>query len=276
MQLETFRGRDLSRVLAQIREVYGDDAMIVRTRSEKRAGELTVEVVATTGRELNLFRRRLEREPDRPRRPRAGRPRRPQLLALVGATGAGKTTTTAKLALHPQGFGGRRVGLITLDTFRVAALEQLGTYAEIIGLPLEVIYTPADIDGALARLDPCDVILIDTPGRAPHASPEASMWLDILARLEPDEIHLVVPAGVRTDVALASRDAFAACGTTHMLLTKLDEVPGEIGVAQLADALDLPARWVSTGQNVPDDLHPAAPRLISSLSAAGPIMAGAS
>src|SRR5690606_25865798 len=90
-------------------------------------------------------------------------------------------------------------------------------------------------------------------------------WRTLLQRIGPDEVHLVLPAGSRTDVALATRDAYVACGTTHLLLTKLDEVPGEDGVAELADALNLPARWVATGQDVAADLEPAAQRLIASL-----------
>lgn len=267
MQLETFRGRDLSRVLAEVRNTFGDDAMIVRTRTEKGPSGTVVEVVATTGRELDRFRQRIEREPDRPARRRARGKTRPYTVALVGSTGAGKTTTTAKLALHPRGFGGRNVGLITLDTYRVAALEQLGTYAEIIGLPMEVVYAEAEIDGVLARLADCDVVLVDTPGRGLTSPPKSQPWRALLERLAPDEVHLVVPASTRTDVALAMRDAFTTCGTTHMLLTKLDEVPGELGVTELAQALDLPARWVTTGQEVPADLHPAGARLVHSLCA---------
>lgn len=75
----------------------------------------------------------------------------------------------------------------------------------------------------------------------------------------------MIPASARVDVALAMREAFAPCGVTHMLLTKLDEVPDEQGVVGLAEVLNLPARWVATGQEVPTDLHPASRRLLASL-----------
>jgi len=264
MLLETYRGRDLSRVLARVRATLGADAILVRTRRVRKGSGEIVEVVATTGEELEAFRKRLEREPLR----LAGRSplrRGPRIVALVGPAGAGKTTTIAKLALHPVAFGDKRVGLITLDTYRVAALEQLATYAEIMDIPLEVVYGAAEIGPALERLGDRDVILVDTPGRAPNLPVDGRSWRALLERIGPDEVHLVIPASVRVDVALATREAFASCGVTHALLTKLDEVPGECGVVGLAEVLNLPARWVSTGQEVSTDLHPASQRLLASL-----------
>lgn len=264
MLLETFRGRDLSRVLARVRAAYGDDAILVRNRRVRKGDGWIVEVVATSGEELEAFRRRIEREPLRVAGTARAR-RGPHVVALVGSPGAGKTTTIAKLALHPAAFGGRRVGLITLDTYRVAALEQLAVYAEIMDVPLEVVYGAAEVGPALERLRDCDVILVDTPGRSPNAPAGDQSWRTLLERIGPDEVHVVIPASTRVDVALAVRDAFAPCGITHALLTKVDEVPGEEGVIGLAEVLNLPARWVSTGQDVPTDLHPAAQRLLSSL-----------
>ena len=264
MLLETYRGKDLHRVLSKVRAALGEDAILVRTRRVRKGNDTIVEVVATTGGELEAFRRRIEREPLR----LAGQPaarRGPRIVALVGSAGAGKTTTIAKLALHADAFGDRRVGLITLDTYRVAALEQLATYAEIMGVPLEVIYGAAEIEPALERLRDRDVILVDTPGRGPNVPLDGRTWRSLLARIRPDEVHLVIPASARVDVALAMREAFAPCGVTHMLLTKLDEVPDEQGVVGLAEVLNLPARWVATGQEVPTDLHPASRRLLASL-----------
>lgn len=259
MVRETFHGPTLSAALARVRAKLGDDALILRSHTRPEGG---VEVLATTAAEIDRFRARLEREPLRLSRP--GAEARPHVLALVGPTGAGKTTTAVKLALHPDAFGGRSVGLLTLDTYRVGALEELSLYAGIANLPLEVVYGTSDVAGALARLAHCEVVIVDTPGRSPSAE-AAPEWRALLRRLAPDEVHLVLPAGLRHDVALWTRDAFASCGPTHSLLTKLDEVPGEEGVAELADSLHLPARWVTAGQDVPAALHRASPRLLSAL-----------
>src|SRR5262249_55200672 len=87
---------------------------------------------------------------------------RPLTVALVGPTGVGKTTTVAKLAATYKLRHGRKVGLITCDTYRIAAVDQLRTYANIIGLPLRVVMTPAEMRSACAALSDCDVVLIDT------------------------------------------------------------------------------------------------------------------
>jgi flagellar biosynthesis protein FlhF len=88
----------------------------------------------------------------------------------------------------------------------------------------------------------------------------------VLKPLSPDEIHLVVPASIRTDIAIALRDAYASCAPTHALISKADEAPEDGGLAALAAALDLPSRWMTDGQAIPDDLH-SARRILSTLGA---------
>ncbi len=261
MRLETFRGPDLGSVTARATAVLGDDALVLRTRVLREGDGTVVEVTAAAAREVEWLRRQLEPGP----LPARGSGR-PYVVALVGPTGAGKTTTLAKLATHAGAFGRKRVGLLTLDTYRAGALEQLGTYAEIAGLPLEAVYDAREVPDALKRLRTCDVVLVDTPGRSPRSRELNEGWRGILAAVAPDETHLVVPATVRTDVAMAVRDAFDAFGATHLLLTKLDEVPGETGVAELAMAMELPARWAADGQEIPEDLRPAGPRIVASLT----------
>src|SRR5919205_155576 len=266
MRLETFRGPDLARVFEAARQALGEDVMIARTRVLRAGSGTLVEVVAAAAQEVEQLRRRFDLPA--PSLPKAvgGRGRSgPFVIALVGPTGAGKTTTAAKLAVHPEAFGAHRVGLLTLDPFRVGALEQLQTYAEIASLPLEVVYASADVPQALRRLSDCEVIVVDTPGRSPRHGKLNAQWAALLEHLSPDEIHLVLPANLRADVAIRLRDSFDRYCTTPMLLTKLDEVPGETGVAELAIQLGLPARWITDGQDVPADLRPAGARILTSL-----------
>ena len=297
-----FRGRELPTVAAQARRVFGDDAVILGTRvlraGAAAAGGLpataTVEVVAAAAADVERFRWRITPEQPAPGSRAAGRPpgAAPPVLALVGPTGAGKTTTLAKLALHDDGLGAARAGFVSLDTYRTGAVGQLEAYADVAGLPLEVVYDAADVPGALERLAGCDVVLVDTPGRGPrNDGVEGGLgWVEALVALAPAEIHLVLPASIRPDLAERARDRmdallaavaaapvgaggarprFRAPAVTHLLLTKLDEVPGDDGVSELAARLELPVRWVTEGQEIPRDLAAGVPRLLTALGSFG-------
>ncbi len=245
MELRTFHGPDLAGLLAAVRTALGENAVIVRTRGPAETDGRTYEVVAAPpGTEQALRRARPV--------PRAHGGAR--IIALVGPPGGGKTTTAVKLALHGSAFGGVPVGLITFDTYRAGAIEQIDAYAQAAGLPLEIAYTPEDAAAALERLDDRAAIIVDTPGRL-DATKDLE-WLACLATLRPDEVHLVLPASMRADVACTMRDAHAMLGTTHVLLTRLDEVAGRTGVRELQEALALPSRWSCDGQRVPHDIRP--------------------
>ncbi len=190
------------------------------------------------------------------------RHREPTCIALVGPTGAGKTTTIAKLASHPQLFAGLRIGLLCLDTYRVGAVEQLRIYAEIARLPIEVVYEPKELKPAIKRLRDCDVLLIDTAGRGPAAAADTDATWKQLARLNPAEIHLVLPAGLRFEAMRTLVDRNMTHGATHLLATKCDEYPDDTAVFDLAASRGIPMRWCTDGQEVPFDLKAAGPRLV--------------
>ena len=263
MRLETFRGADYATAFAFANEVLGDDAILVWSRITRLGDAQGIEVACTTADALAQFRRRVS--PGTPRIAVGARRRdgRPFILALVGPTGAGKTTTAAKLAVHPDAFGGVKVGLLSLDTYRAGAIEQLQSYAYVASLPFEIAYDARDLGSALTRLSSCDVILVDTPGRGPKA--EASAWQTMLRRLDPDETHFVVPATMRMDLVASMRADFAALGASHAIVTKVDEVPFDSVVAQLSAELAMPVRWITDGQQVPSDLREAGPALIGAL-----------
>ncbi|MEP6781544.1 MAG: hypothetical protein ABJC26_16720 [Gemmatimonadaceae bacterium] len=266
MDLERFRGADLSHVADRARRTFGDDVMILHTRTVRDGGVPMVEILAAPAESLGRMRRRLEAAPfPSPLRQPDGRP---YCIALVGPTGAGKTTTAAKLAIRAGAFGAARAGLLTIDTYRVGGMEQLSTYAELADVPFEVVYDASEIDAALRRMASCDVVIVDTPGRSPAAAELNERWRTLLDAFNPDEIHLVLPASLRTDIAIETARAYtrtrAHVGATHILLSKLDEVPRETGVNDLALAIGLPARWIADGQDVPADLKPGAQRILRS------------
>lgn len=250
--------------------MLGDDAIIVRSELKRDGGHTRVEVIAARSTDIERLRNRLSPPSPVLQKEIGGRGRfGPHVVALVGPTGAGKTTTAAKLALHPDAFGLNRVGLLTLDTFRVGAIEQMQVFAEIAELELEVVYDEREAISALKRLDHCDVVIVDTPGRGPRARDDSARWQSLLKPLSPDEVHLVVPATIRTDIAISLRDVYAACAPTHMIISKADEAPEDGGLAALAAALDLPSRWMTDGQGIPDDLS-AASRIITMMGSRTP------
>jgi flagellar biosynthesis protein FlhF len=263
MRFEVFRARDLSSVARSAEALFGEDAVVLQTRTVRDGSEQIVEVVAAAATEVDAFRALLTPAPLPA--PSARRNNRPYVIALVGPTGAGKTTTIAKLAANASAFGTWKVGMITLDTYRVAGLEQIATYAEITGCPLEVAYDAEDAAQSLARLSDVDVLLIDTPGRSPKSGAREEEWHPILHALRPDEIHLAIPAGLRPDVVSLAWTTHAGVQPTHLLLTKLDDVTDDTGAADIASLLSLPTRWLTDGLDVPADLKPAPQRILASL-----------
>jgi flagellar biosynthesis protein FlhF len=199
------------------------------------------------------------------REPIAAKSGRRRVIALVGATGVGKTTTIAKLAANFRLRTGIKLGLVTVDTYRVAAVEQLRTYAEIIDLPMKVVTNPLEMRRALDELAGLDLVLIDTAGRSPKDELQIQELKSLLAEAHVDEVHLVLSMTSSRQSLEAAAAKFKAAGTTAVILTKLDEASGMGAVLSLARQVDLPISYLTNGQAVPDDIEPAHPRRIARL-----------
>lgn len=178
-----------------------------------------------------------------------------RVVALVGPTGVGKTTTIAKLAANYRLREKRRVGLITVDTYRVAAVEQLRTYADIIDLPMEVVATPREMREAVARMGHLDLVLMDTAGRSPRDEVKIQELKSMLSEAEPDEVHLVLSSTAGAKSLISTAERFADVGTTAMVLTKLDEAHSLGHLVSLVRECQLPVSYLTDGQNVPDDIQ---------------------
>ncbi len=180
-----------------------------------------------------------------------------RVAMLVGPTGVGKTTTIAKLAGRFGLEGDLRVGLITVDTYRVAAVDQLRTYAEIIDLPLQVVSSPEELPAALARFAEFDLVLIDTAGRSPHDDRQLEELKQLVAAATPDDICLVLSLASGARSLRATADRFAAVRPTSLILTKLDEAAGCGGLLSVSRDIAIPISYFTLGQEVPRDIEPA-------------------
>ena len=286
MPRETFRGSEIPTLMAAARDALGLDATVVAIRRIPAAEGGGFELEAA---DADTATRATRRAADPPRGLMGMRPGRamlhaqqgngPGVIAIVGPTGAGKTTTIAKLACHPRVFHGMGVGLICLDTYRVGAAEQLRIYAELAQVPMAVAYEPREVRAALRRFADCETVLIDTAGRGPRQHDDADAARALLAEAAPMEVHLALPAGLDARHARRILARHRGYGVTHLLLTKTDEFPDDAVVMDLALERGLPMRWLTDGQEVPGDLQSAMPALIAaaeSRPAGEPALAGAS
>lgn len=188
----------------------------------------------------------------------------PYVVAMVGPTGVGKTTTLAKLAAAFTLNEKVQVGLITIDTFRVGAVEQLRKYAEIMHLPMAVVESEDQMGRAMAHLAGCRLIFIDTAGRTPRDTSQLDILKGMLNKAQVDETHLVLSA---TTSAGSFQDAFhryAAVRPNRMVLSKLDEVRGLGELFPMLRQSQVPIAYVTIGQQVPQDIEIASKTALAS------------
>lgn len=180
---------------------------------------------------------------------------KPTVVVLVGPTGVGKTTTIAKLAANFALFEGKSVGLVTIDTYRIAAVEQLKTYAEIINLPIEVVYTMGEFKRALNSLADKDLILVDTAGRSQKNQHQIKELKQFLTGRNPDETHLVLSANTKLEDLMESAESFKEVSYNRLVITKLDETRDLDNVLEFVQQVKIPISYVTTGQSVPEDIE---------------------
>jgi flagellar biosynthesis protein FlhF len=186
-----------------------------------------------------------------------------RVVALVGPTGVGKTTTIAKLASNFHLREGVRIGLVTTDTYRSAAVDQLRTYSEALGLPLEVAGNAGELQAALTRLADRELVLIDTAGRSPRDEPRLNELKALLRGSPIDELHLVLSLTTSPRTMTDLSEHFRSLNPSALLLTKLDEAPGPGAIYSAVCRLSFAVSYITTGQGVPDDIELADARRVA-------------
>jgi flagellar biosynthesis protein FlhF len=195
-----------------------------------------------------------------------------KVIGLVGPTGVGKTTTIAKLAAHFSILEKKKVALITVDTYRIAAVEQLKTYGDIIGVPVEVVFTPREMKTSLLKFEDLDLILIDTAGRSHKNELHMSELKGFLCTqgLEPIENILVLSAtGKKEDLFDIVEKYSSEVEINKIIFTKLDETSTLGAVLNICHQTKKSLSYLTTGQNVPDDIELANPRSLANLIVRG-------
>lgn len=184
---------------------------------------------------------------------------KPKVCFFVGPTGVGKTTTLAKLAAKLSLIENKKIGLITSDTYRIAAVDQLKTYSEILGIPLTVIYEPDELPMALSKYSDRDYILIDTAGRSQNSREFESDVAELLEYVEDPEIFLVISLTTGYKEIRKILEAYDFLADFKLLFTKLDESSSLGNVLNARMLTNKSLSYFTIGQSVPDDIEVANP-----------------
>lgn len=191
-----------------------------------------------------------------------------KLVFFVGPTGVGKTTTIAKLASYYKLEKGAKVALITSDTFRIAAVEQMRTYAEILNVPVQVIYTIEEFNQALESYKEYDLILVDTAGRSHRNNEQCSEVMHLIEDCNTDEntdkeVYLVLSAVTKYRDLIRINQVFGQMENYNIIFTKLDETTCLGNILNMKLRTGVPMSYVTSGQAVPDDIGVLDPQKIA-------------
>lgn len=181
-----------------------------------------------------------------------------KMVFFVGPTGVGKTTTIAKIASKFSVEGGKKVALLTTDTYRIAAAEQLRTYANILEVPFRVIYAAEEVDQALIDFKDYDFILVDTAGHSHQNTVQREAMGNFIHSVDgkvEHEVFLVLSATTKYRDLLSIADTYSAMTDYKLIFTKLDETTTLGNLLNLRLYTNASLSYVTCGQNVPDDIE---------------------
>ncbi|MCD5413645.1 MAG: flagellar biosynthesis protein FlhF [Clostridiales bacterium] len=179
----------------------------------------------------------------------------PKIIFFVGPTGVGKTTTIAKLSAKYSLEGGKSVGLISADTYRIAAVDQLKTYSDILNIPLEIIYNPSEIGESLERLKQNDVIIVDTAGRNHKNARQLAELKKLLDEVSEKEVYLTLSCTSSKNDHKEIINAYDFIENYKIVLTKIDEAATYGSIINIASYTQKQLSYITAGQSVPDDIE---------------------
>lgn len=187
------------------------------------------------------------------------------VVILVGPTGVGKTTTIAKLSGRLALIEKKKVGLLTIDTYRIGAVEQLKTYADIMNIPFKVVFTIKEMEAAVKSMEDCDVILIDTTGRSSKNVMQISELRAFMEKVNVNSVHLVISCTTKNRDIDIIANGYRCLNYNNVIITKLDETSTYGSILNICNKTGKPISFVTTGQNVPDDIRLMSSKELASL-----------
>lgn len=176
------------------------------------------------------------------------------VMVLVGPTGVGKTTTIAKLAGRFALIEKKKVGLITVDTYRIGAVDQLKTYADIMDISFKVVFSIKDMETAIESMKNCDVVLVDTTGRSSKNKMQISELRAFIDKTHSENLHLVMSCTTKNSDIKSIVEGYKVLNYNNIIITKLDETTTYGSILNILKEANKPLSYVSIGQNVPDDI----------------------
>lgn len=180
-----------------------------------------------------------------------------KVVFFVGPTGVGKTTTIAKIASKLFVEDKKKVALLTSDTYRIAAADQLRTYANILEIPFRIVYNSADVEVNYEEFHDYDFILVDTAGHSHHNEEQRNNTKDIIHAVDgiaESEVYLVLSATTKYRDLISIADTYKEMSDYRIIFTKLDETTAFGNLLNLKLYTDCELSYVTYGQNVPNDI----------------------
>ena len=198
--------------------------------------------------------------------------KKPKIVSLVGPTGVGKTTCIAKLSVISKILHNLNVGLISIDTYRLGALDQLKIFADISDIEFHVAYEPADVSKFISKMKKKDLIFIDTVGRSQNKTEQLEGINDFLKVTKVDETYLVLSATSMSKNMIDAAQKFRVLKYNGIVITKLDEAVSFGNIFNLVTAINVPIKYLTNGQIIPDDIIAGDSEFIANMIYSGKIM----